>query len=106
MIARTWHGAVLLEKADEYYDYLLRTGVTDCRSTSGNLGVQVLRRTEGDQAHFLFISFWRSLNDIRAFAGDQIEVARYYPEDHEYLLELEPLVTHYDVLTSIDTGTA
>jgi heme-degrading monooxygenase HmoA len=105
MIARTWHGAVPLEKADEYHDYLSRTGVTDCRATAGNLGVQVLRRIEGNQAHFLFISFWRSENDIRAFAGDQIEVARYYPEDHEYLLELEPECTHYDVLTSIDTGT-
>jgi len=106
MIARTWHGVVPLEKADEYHDYLLRTGVKDCQSTSGNLGVQVLRRTEAGQAHFLFISFWRSLDDIRLFAGDDAEVARYYPEDREYLLELEPLVSHYDVLTSLDTGTA
>jgi len=106
MIARTWHGVVPLKKADEYHDYLLRTGVADCQSTSGNLGVQVLRRIEADEAHFLFISFWRSLDDIRAFAGDEVEVARYYPEDREYLLELEPLVTHYDVLTSLDSGTA
>jgi len=106
MIARTWHGAVPLEKADEYHDYLLRTGVTDCQSTSGNLGVHVLRRIEADEAHFLFISFWRSLDDIRAFAGDEVEVARYYPEDHKYLLELEPLVTHYDVLTSLDPDAA
>ena len=102
MIARMWHGAVPHEKADEYHDYLVRTGVTALQSTTGNLGVRVLRRVEGDQAHFLIISFWRSLEDIRAFAGDQIEIAKYYPEDHEYLLELEPLVTHYDVLTSVD----
>ena len=102
MIARTWHGAVPLEKADEYHNYLLRTGVTDCKATVGNVGVRVLRRVDGDQAHFLFISFWRSLEDIRAFAGDQIEIARYYPEDREYLIDLEPHVTHYEVLTSVD----
>jgi len=99
MIARTWHGVVPNEKSDEYHKYLLRTGVADCRATPGNLGAQVLRRIEGDKAHFFFISYWDSLDDIRAFAGDDVEVARYYPEDHEYLLELEPRVKHYDVLT-------
>ena len=35
---------------------------------------------------------------IRAFAGDDVERARYYPEDREYLLQLEPRVAHYEVL--------
>ena len=34
---------------------------------------------------------------IRAFAGEDLEKARYYPEDADYLLELEPTVTHYEV---------
>ena len=106
MLARTWHGVVPVEKSDEYHKYLLRTGVPDYKATPGNLGVHVLRRIDGDQAHFLLISFWESLDVLRAFAGDDVEVARYYPEDHEYLVELEPRVTHYDVLMSSDTGTA
>jgi hypothetical protein len=32
------------------------------------------------------------------FAGDDIEVARYYPEDEDFLLELEPHVVHHEVL--------
>ncbi len=35
---------------------------------------------------------------IRRFAGDDVERARYYPEDRAYLLELEPGVAHYEVL--------
>ena len=31
-------------------------------------------------------------------AGDDIERARYYPRDREFLTELEPTVTHYEVL--------
>src|SRR5256885_10813478 len=31
------------------------------------------------------------------FAGDDVERAHYYPEDRDYLLELEPTVTHYEV---------
>ena len=98
MIARTWHGAVPADKADAYFDYLLRTGVPDLKATAGNVGVYVMRRIEGRQAHFFMISLWESRRDIRAFAGDDVERARYYPEDAAYLLELEPHVTHYEVL--------
>jgi len=98
MIARTWHGRVSAENADAYHAYLLRTGLGDYASTPGNRGVQVLRRTEGGVAHFLLLTLWDSLDAIRAFAGDDYERARYYPEDDAYLLEREPFVTHYDVL--------
>ncbi|HEU5014316.1 MAG TPA: antibiotic biosynthesis monooxygenase [Roseiflexaceae bacterium] len=102
MIARTWHGAVPTEKADAYHQYLLRTGVPDYRKTPGNQGVYVLRRTDGDVTHFLLMTLWESLEAIKAFAGDAVEQARYYPEDQAFLLELEPTVTHYDVLVSPD----
>ena len=100
MIARTWHGVTPAAKADEYLEYLQRTGVPESRDTPGNRGVYVLRRIEGEQAHFLFISLWESRKAIQQFAGADIEKARYYPEDTEYLLELEPNVTHYEVLVA------
>ena len=31
------------------------------------------------------------------FAGEDTERSRYYPEDEQFLLEMEPLVRHYDV---------
>lgn len=98
MIARTWHGRVPASKADAYYDYLLRTGLSDYRSTEGNRGVLVQRRVEGDVAHFLLITLWDSVDAIKRFAGEDYELARYYPEDDEYLLEREPTVTHAEVL--------
>ncbi|MGJ4729003.1 antibiotic biosynthesis monooxygenase family protein [Luteimonas sp. SDU101] len=100
MIARTWHGRVPAGQADAYHAYLLRTGLRDYASTPGNQGVQLLRRTEGSVAHFLIITFWDSYEAIRAFAGDNYDEARYYPEDDEYLLEREPRVVHYDVLST------
>ncbi len=100
MIARSWHGRVPTSKADAYYAYLLRTGVPDYQATPGNRGVYVLRRTEDDVTHFLLITLWDSFDAIRAFAGPDYEQARYYPEDDEYLLEREPLVTHYEVLSA------
>jgi heme-degrading monooxygenase HmoA len=100
LIARTWHGRVPAEKADEYYAYLLRTGLAEYASTPGNRGVTVLRRTDNGVTHFLLITVWESIDAIKAFAGEDYERARYFSEDDEYLLEREPFVTHYEVLTA------
>lgn len=98
MIARTWHGVTTASRVDEYLDYLKKTGVKDCRSTEGNRGVFVMRRVLEETAEFLFISIWDSVDAIRKFAGPDIEKAVYYPEDKDFLLELEPNVKHYDIL--------
>ena len=99
LIARIWHGVTPAERAEEYTDYLYQTGVRECRATPGNRGVYVLRRIQNDRAEFTFISLWESLDAIRQFAGEDYEKAHYYPEDRDFLLELEPFVEHYDVVT-------
>jgi heme-degrading monooxygenase HmoA len=99
MIARLWHGAVPAEKAGAYQHYLERTGLPDYRATPGNRGVTVMRRVEGGVVHFLLVTLWESEAAIRAFAGSDIGRARYYPEDAEFLLEMEPGVTHYEVVS-------
>jgi heme-degrading monooxygenase HmoA len=98
LIARIWHGVTDAARADEYADYLERTGARECRATPGNRGVYVLRRIKQDRAEFTFISLWDSLEAIRRFAGEDYEKARYYPEDREFLVELEPCVEHYEVI--------
>ena len=101
MIARVWHGEVPADRATAYHQYLLRTGVPDLKATPGNRGVYVMRRFTGAHARFTMISLWDSVEAIRAFAGDDEERARYYPEDADYLIKLEPTVRHYEVLTAI-----
>lgn len=98
MISRKWHGRVPAAKGDAYHAYLLRTGLADYRATPGNVGVLVERWLDGDEAHFLLTTMWDSIDAIKRFAGDDYEVARYYPEDDEYLLEREPTVRHAEVL--------
>ncbi|MDB4909666.1 MAG: antibiotic biosynthesis monooxygenase [Gemmatimonadetes bacterium] len=98
MIARSWHGRVPESKGEAYYAYLLRTGLADYASTPGNRGVRVLRRTSGGVTEYLLTTLWDSIEAIKAFAGEDYERARYYPEDDEYLLEREELVMHYELL--------
>jgi uncharacterized damage-inducible protein DinB len=53
MVARSWNGLTPAAKADEYAEYVRRTGVPELAGTDGNLGVYLLRREEGDRARFL-----------------------------------------------------
>lgn len=100
MIARIWHGITPAAKADEYKTYIKRTGIPDYKKTPGNLGAWILHRSEGGVTHFLTLSFWDSWDAIRSFAGPEMERARYYPEDKNFLLELEPTVQHFDMDSS------
>jgi len=98
MIARQWIGETLESDADTYAKYLEVTGVEEIRAIDGNQGVWLMRRIHDGRAEFMVISMWESLESIKAFAGPEYERAVYYPEDEKFLLKLDPLVTHYDVL--------
>lgn len=93
-----WHGRVPTSKAGAYREFLNARAIPDYRSVPGNLSVHVLERAEGEVTHFVTMTFWTDLEAIRAFAGNDVEVAKYYPEDPGFLLELEPHVVHYEVV--------
>jgi heme-degrading monooxygenase HmoA len=97
MITRIWHGATSAAKSEEYLHLMRTVAIPDYRSTPGNKGAYALRRLEGLTAHFLMITFWESEDAVRAFAGDDISVAKYYAFDEDFLLELEPSSTHYEM---------
>lgn len=93
-ITRVWHGRTKAEHADEYLQFVIETGVTDYKSVPGNLNVEIWRRIDGDVCHFWTVTKWDSYESIGKFAGEDLEKAKYYPEDVEYLLEFEEHVIH------------
>ena len=101
MIARIWRGITLKEKADDYLAYLHETGLRDYAKTPGNRGVTILRRNQGEHCEVMLISLWESMDAVRAFAGENPDRSVYYPEDEHFLLQMEPLVRHYDVAEQI-----
>ena len=101
MLARTWSGRTLTSKAEAYSEFLKTRGIQDYLATPGNHGVFVLRRALGDETEFLLISLWDSEASIRAFAGDDLTKAYYYPEDDDFLLEFAPQATHYEIIHQV-----
>ena len=98
MIVRLWHGRVLTTKAPAYREFLNSRAVADYRSVPGNISVHILERTDSEITHFITMTFWESRAAIAAFAGEDIEVPRYYREDADFLLEYEQTVVHYEVV--------
>ena len=97
MVARTWRGWTRSEDADEYAEYIAETGLRAYRETPGNRGAWIMRRDEGETTEFVTLSFWDSLEAIRAFAGDDLERAVYYPEDDRFLVGREDCVHHWQL---------
>lgn len=75
-----------------------RRAIPDYQSVEGNIDVYILERHEGEIAHFIALSLWENMNVIRGFAGEGVDIAKYYEEDKDFLLEFEPTVLHYEVV--------
>jgi len=98
MISRMWHGRVPTSKAEAYREFLNSRAIPDYQSVNGNISVHILERTEGEVTHFITLTFWKDMESVKAFAGEEVEIAKYYPEDKNFLLEFEPTVVHYEVV--------
>jgi antibiotic biosynthesis monooxygenase (ABM) superfamily enzyme len=97
VIARVWRGATRAADAEAYAAYIEESGVGPARALPGARGSLVLHRIDGDRAEFETIILFDSLDDVRAFAGDELERARFFPEDDRYLVERDLHVTHHSV---------
>jgi len=100
VIARTWHGKTPREKAEEYEQYL-SGAIKKFPSIKGNLGYQLMRidgGPDGEQyVEFQVISYWESLDSIKAYAGQDIRRTHDLPRDKEFLVGMEPFVRNYEL---------
>jgi len=114
------------DDADAYVTYIANTGMAEYRGTPGSQGAWMFRRDDDDRSEIITLSFWDSRDSIRAFAGEDIDQAVFYPEDDRFLVErdrnvleaelvlpggaqddvqlLEGLVGHAEVLLEVDLG--
>ena len=97
MVARTWRGWTKAADLDRYVEYVKETGVEGLSDTEGNRGVYIFSRRDGDRAEIVVTSLWDSLESVRAFAGEDVDRAVFYPEDDDFLVDREWMCTHYEV---------
>jgi heme-degrading monooxygenase HmoA len=104
IVLRRWSSRIRTADERAYVAYIEATGLDDYRSTPGNLGCQMLLRALPDgSSEVTTLSWWESMAAIRAFAGEDVDRARYYPEDDRFLLEKPDHVEHHRVAAGTAT---
>ena len=102
VILRRWSARIRTADETDYVAYIAGTGLDDYRATPGNLGAQMLVRTLGNgESEVTTLSWWESFTAIEAFAGADINRARYYPEDDRFLLTRPDHVEHHRVVGGV-----
>lgn len=97
MIVRTWHGCVPRRHEAGFAAHLEQTGVQHSRSIAGNLGAFVRQEEQGEWTHFFLATYWRDLEAVKAFAGDNYHIAVTYPDDEQLELLSDPYVFQHEV---------
>ena len=98
MIARIWHGYTTPENADAYENMLKPEVLPGISKKQGYKGTYLLRRPSGDEVEFITIMLWASLDDIRAVAGENYEVAIVPPERRKVLKRWDERSLHYEIV--------
>lgn len=99
MYSRTWHGVTPIKFRNEFERYEYETGVKDTLQVKGNMGAHLKIVERGEYAHFFLCTFWDSLDSMRKYAGNELEIAVDYPEDAKYGLISDPIVIIQEVLS-------
>ena len=106
MIGRIWHGYTNFENAD-VYESLLRNeifaGIQE-RAIAGFQEIQLLRRRLEDEVEFITIMWFDSLDAVRAFAGEDYEVAVVPPKARAVLSRFDARSQHYEVREKVKNG--
>lgn len=97
MIMREWRGRVRPADTERYQQFLNGQPVQDYRRTPGHRGTWIFFERRDTHTEFVVLTLWESPDAVRAFAGEDIGRARYYPEDPDFLLEMPERVHHYEV---------
>jgi heme-degrading monooxygenase HmoA len=98
MVARIWKGVLKTGMAEEYLRHLRGDTFPALRALSGHLGASILRRDVEDGTEFQITTVWRSLDAIKAFAGDDVTVAVVPPAAQAMMVRYDPRAVHYQIV--------
>ena len=99
MISRIWHGWTTLKNA-EAYESLLKGEIflgIKTRKIDGFKGIHLLRRNIEEEVEFITIMWFDSLESVRAFAGEDYELAVVPPKARNLLSRFDARSQHYEV---------
>ncbi len=98
MIARMWSAQTTPAQAPAYADHLRRQVFPTLRGVAGYAGALLFERAASEEVEIVVVTFWRSLDSIRGFAGADPEEAAVADEAAALLTQFDRRVRHYTLV--------
>lgn len=97
MISRHWKGIVKRDDAERYVAHLRGDTFPKLATLAGFVQANILRREVSGGTEFQVVTVWRSLQDIEAFAGADVEAAVVPPVAAAMMVEFDRRARHYEI---------
>lgn len=101
VVLRVWSARATRANAPQYLRHFTETVKPELMHLDGFLGSTVLQRDFSDsEVEFVVMTHWRTMDAVRAFAGDDIEAAVVERAAQAVLTDFDQRVRHYVVVDS------
>jgi GNAT superfamily N-acetyltransferase len=97
VIVRIWRARAANDKAASYVEHATARVFPELRQLPGHKGALVLTKAHDAEVAIQVLTFWQSMQAVRAFAGPSPDVAVVEPEAQAVLLDFDRTVTHYNL---------
>lgn len=104
MIVRQWRAWADYAAADQYEQHFREQVLPELRAIDGFVRAQLLRRDNYGVIELVVQTTWRSVDAIRAFAGEQFTRAVVAPEARELLTRYDERCVHFELAAEIRDG--
>jgi hypothetical protein len=101
MSARIWRGWAPPATADDYRGHYSSEVSGHLRTVGEFRGARLLRHGDGQEVMFTSITYFTSLDAVRAFAGDDYEQAVVEEPARQALSRWEQRVSHHEVAIDV-----
>jgi len=102
MITRIWHGWTTPSNADSYEQLLRSEILPGIHCVAGYKGAHLLRRPSGNEVEFITLTYFENLDAVRAFAGDDYEVAVVPSHARKLLSRFDQRSAHYETVFRVE----
>jgi antibiotic biosynthesis monooxygenase (ABM) superfamily enzyme len=99
-VCRVWRGWTSPDNADAY-ERIVRGQVIpaiEARAIAGFRHIDLMRRDVGDEIEFLTLMWFDSIDAVKAFVGEDHEVAHVPDTARAVLSQFDERVAHFEVL--------
>jgi heme-degrading monooxygenase HmoA len=104
MIARIWRAEALTAHAPAYSEHFANHVVPQLKRARGYEGALLLNHEFNGAVNILVITFWKSLNSVKQFAGADIKRAVIAEDAKDLLVNFETEVRHFEVVKADGVG--